>query len=156
MRVEDLVVRHSGWISRRAWKYCNNSEDAEDLAGETIFKCLNYAGRFNTEKSFKPWVAVIMENTFKTLYNRRKCVRFFGYEDYDSYKASESSDQRASLVNLFSIIRKLSHSSLCISSVLLYAKGYTYEEIACREKIPIGTVRSRIAFGRKLIRNSID
>jgi len=47
-------------------------------------------------------------------------------------------------------------ASCCIECVLLYAKGYSYDEIAERIGIPVGTVKSRVSAGRKMLREALD
>lgn len=76
MNIEDLVVKHAGWIRRKARRYYADEFDADDLASETIYKCLSQARKFNPGMSFKPWALAIMENTYITQYNRRRCVLF--------------------------------------------------------------------------------
>ena len=155
MDLEKLVVKHSGWIRKKARYYYADESDADDLASETIYKCLCHKDRFDTSRSFKPWALTIMENTYKVQYNRRKCVLFSGYEEVDNAYSNLNSDQRAIVKRIFSIIRKYMRKSLCIQCVLLYAKGYDYSEIADKEGIPVGTVKSRIAAGRKMLKNAL-
>ena len=40
MNIEDLVVKHAGWINKKARYYYADESDADDLASETIYKCL--------------------------------------------------------------------------------------------------------------------
>ncbi len=155
MNIEDLVVRHAGWIRRRAHRYFADENDADDLAGETIYKCLKHARDFDSDRSFKPWALTIMENTYITLYNRRKCVLFTGYDGCDPYPGGERADQRASVNRILSVIRECGRKSCCIECVLLYAKGYSYAEISDKVGIPVGTVKSRVAAGRKMLRDSL-
>lgn len=156
MNIENLVVKHAGWIRKKARRYYSDEFDADDLASETIYKCLSQARRFDSERSFKPWALTIMENTYKTQYNRRRCVMFTGLEDYDPYQGDESSDQRASINRILSIVRDCSRKSRCIECVLLYAKGYSYDEISEIVDIPVGTVKSRVAAGRKMLRDALE
>lgn len=156
MNIEDLVVKHAGWIRRKARRYYADEFDADDLASETIYKCLSQARRFNHDMSFKPWALAIMENTYITQYNRRKCVLFTDYEDYDPYMGEEYADQRASVNRILSIVRDCGRKSCCIECVLLYAKGYSYDEIAEKIGIPVGTVKSRVSSGRKMFREALD
>lgn len=155
MTVEELVVEHAGWIRRKAQRFYADEYDADDLASETIYKCLSHAKRFDSDRSFKPWALTIMENTYKTRYNRRRCVLFTGYEDYASYRGNEYADQRAMLNNILSIVRDCGRKSCCIECVLLYAKGYGYDEIASIVGIPVGTVKSRVSAGRKMLREAL-
>lgn len=156
MNIEDLVVKHAGWINKKARYYYANESDADDLASETIYKCLKQAHRFNSDMSFKPWALTIMENTYITQYNRRKCVLFTGYDEYAPYQGNDYADQRASIDRLLSIIRDCNRKSCCIECVLLYAKGYSYEEISDKIGIPVGTVKSRISAGRKMLREAFN
>lgn len=155
MDVESLVVEHAGWIRKKARRYYSNEQDADDLASETIYKCLSNADKYNPSRSFKPWVIAIMENTYITQYNRRKCVFFTGYDDYDSCFENEYADQLASVNSILSIIHECNRKSRCIECVLLYAEGYSYEEIAIKTGIPEGTVKSRISAGRKMLRKAV-
>lgn len=156
MNIEELVVKHAGWIRKKARRFYSDEYDADDLASETIYKCLSQARRFDSERRFKPWALTIMENTFKTQYNRRKCVLFTDYDDYDPYIGNEYADQRASINRILSIVRDCGRKSRCIECVLLYAKGYSYDEIADIVGIPVGTVKSRVAAGRKMLREALD
>ena len=152
MDIGELVVRHVDWIRRQARFYYTNEEDADDLASETIYKCLNQGRLFDPGRNFKPWIVAIMSNTYITQYNRRRCVMFtrIDDDDYDIYAARDRADERASLESIVSVIRKCARKSCCIECVLLYAKGFSYDEIAKMVDIPTGTVKSRIAAGRKL------
>ena len=156
MSVEDLVVKYTGWIRKTAHRYYPDEFDADDLASETIYKILSQGERYNPSKSFKPWALTIMENTYKTQYNRRRCVLFTGYEDYDSYIASDSAEQRMRVKQILSIVRECGRKSRNIESVILYAQGYSYEEIAELVGIPVGTVKSRVASGRKMLREALE
>lgn len=156
MGIEDLVVKYAGWIRKTAHRYYSDEFDADDLASETIYKILSQGERYNPNKSFKPWALTIMENTYKTQYNRRRCVLFTGYEEYDSYEAPDSAEQRMRVKQILSIVRECGRKSRNIESVLLYARGYSYEEIAEIVGIPVGTVKSRVASGRKMLREVLE
>ncbi len=155
MSIEDEVVRHAAWLRSRARRYYDDEYDADDLASETIYKCLSQGRNFDNRRSFKPWALTIMENTFKTQYNRRKCVLFTGYDELTQGCGFDYTDQRASVNRILSVIIEYSRKSCCINSVLLYAKGYSYDEISVIEGIPVGTVKSRVSAGRKMLRNAI-
>ncbi|MBJ2189154.1 MAG: sigma-70 family RNA polymerase sigma factor [Muribaculaceae bacterium] len=156
MDIEELVVEHAGWIRRTARRYYDNEQDADDLASETIYKCLNQGRRFDRSRNFKPWALTIMENTYITQYNRRRCVMFTGLDAYDPYSGSEAADQRASVKQMLSVIRKCARKSVSIECVLLYAKGYCYDEIADIVGIHVGTVKSRVAAGRRMLHDALD
>ena len=41
MGINDIVAENYGWILSQARKYCTNLMDAEDLAGEVVYKILS-------------------------------------------------------------------------------------------------------------------
>lgn len=156
MNIDELVVKYSGWIRRKARWYYSNEHDADDLASETIYKCLSQGKRFDTERAFLPWAKTIMENTYITQYNRRRCILFTGLNDADPYLAPETAEQLAEVNRMLDIIEDCGKKSCCIECVMLYAEGYSYDEIAEIIGIPNGTVKSRVAAGRKMLREALE
>ena len=155
MNIELLVIDNITWLHRKAKLFCPNDFDAEDLAGETIEKILRSHAIFDSRKDFRPWALTIMRNIFITLYNRRKCVPFTGMNEDYSYTSSLTADQRLEISLILSKIRKCARQSVAIECVILYAKGYSYDEISKMRGIPKGTVMSRISNGRKILRETL-
>jgi len=76
------------------------------------------------------------------------------FTEYDFVAERRSFDDPYNMImynDIISVIRKCSQKSRCIDSVIYCAKGYTYDEISDFLHIPIGTVKSRISSGRKMI-----
>lgn len=155
MDIGQLVVEHAGWIRLKARRYCDDEFDADDLAGETIYKCLSQGKRFDTARSFRPWALAIMQNTYITRYNRRRCVLFTGLDDCDTSSESDRADQLAAIDMIMDMVEECARKSRCIECVMLYAEGYSHAEIADRLGIPVGTVKSRISAGRKMLRQEL-
>lgn len=156
MDIDELVVKNAGWIRRKAHDFYSDSNEADDLASETIFRCLNNAHKFNSRMSFKPWANTIMTNIYITQYNRRKCVMFTSLDYCHPCRESDRSDQLAAVNRILTVIENCSRKSICIECVTLYAEGYNHAEIAERLGIPIGTVKSRISSGRKMLREALS
>lgn len=53
-------------------------------------------------------------------------------------------------------IRRCHNRTCCMDCVVYYAHGYSYKEIGKMVGIPVNTVRSRISYGRELLRNELD
>lgn len=155
MPIDNLVTAHLEWIRGKARQYYPNPVDAEDLAGETIYKCLSQGKRFDASRSFKPWAQTIMENLFITQYNRRKCVLFTHLDESAPRPCSEQADQMAELDGLLGIIRECGRKSVNMESLMLYAQGYGYKEIGRKLGIPKGTAASRVCIGKKMLRKAI-
>ena len=154
--LNSLVIEHYQWIMQSAFKYCRNKMDAEDLAEETILKILANKHNYDGNKPFKPWCSVIMLNTYITAYNHDSLIRF---DDEDKAKNEASvldTEHQVRYQELLGIINKYRAKSCSVDCVMMYANGYSYDEIACSMCIPVGTVRSRISYGRNMLRKCID
>ena len=58
------------WILKVARKFCCSMQDAEDLAGDTVYKLLVNRDKFDCSKPLQPWCLIIMRNTYIIRYNR--------------------------------------------------------------------------------------
>ncbi len=155
MLFDDVVTGHIGWIARTAFRFYKNKADADDLAQETLYRIYANRERFNNARDFKPWALTIMTNIVKTRHARKECVLFVWLDDdFDTF----SSVRTDSLVNYNDILEAIHRSariSVGVQCVLFYAEGYSYEEIADMVGIKAGTVKSRIAAGRAVIREAL-
>lgn len=156
MNIEHLVVEYYDWLLRKARRYYANEYDAEDLASETIEKLLVSKTHFDTRKSFKPWALTVMQNTYITRYNRQMCVPFVSLDGDYTLASSYLADQELAISNILEAVRKCARKSISIECVILYAKGYNYQEIAKMLRLPVGTVMSRISNGRKMLRQALE
>ena len=156
MNIEHLVIDNMEWLHRKAQLFCPTEFDAEDLASETIEKLLRSHERFDSRKDFRPWALTVMRNTFITQYNRRKCVPFIGMDDDYMFSSPYRADDELTISQILAAIRECARKSVSIECVILYAKGYNYDEISKMLGIPKGTVMSRISNGRKMLREALD
>lgn len=152
MNFEMEIASIYPWILRIARKYCWSTQDAEDLANDTVYKALMNKDKFEVGRPLKPWCEVIMQNTYITWYNRKSFIRFVDFEDAFHVVSIQSSSDRALFHETLSVIRRCAFKSCCIECVIMCAKGYSYGDISQVLGVPISTVRSRIAFGRELLR----
>ena len=123
--------------------------DAEDLASETILKVLLNAEKFDVSRSFRLWVLVIMRNTFRSRSRNRGVVESFDKLPEDVHGSDPSA---YAIVNeCMSVVNECVKSSIGARSALLYAQGYSYNEIADMQGVTVNIVKSRVHHGRKLI-----
>lgn len=155
MSFEQSLLEIYPWIFRVAKRYCSSTQDAEDLAGDTVYKILQNQDKFDCSKPMKPWCIAVMQNTYITRYNRSSLIHFTGYDSVEE-KALDYTYESVLFNDLLSAISRCAQKTCCIDSVMYYAEGYSYDEISEILNIPIGTVRSRISFGRKKISQELD
>lgn len=155
MSIETFILDNLAWLRRKARIFCRDEFEAEDLVSETIEKLLLSQARFDNTRNFRPWALTIMKNAYITIYNRRKCIPFVGLVDECEPVSEFFADSDIEVSQILSAIRECSRKSVSIECVVLYAKGYSYDEISRMLHIPIGTVMSRISNGRKMLRDAL-
>lgn len=156
MRFDDVVVGHIGWIARLAFRFYKNKADADDLAQETLYRIYANRDKYNNARDFKPWALTIMANIVKTQHARKECVPFVSIDDDFDALSSVRADSLANYNDVLEAIHRGARVSVGVQCVMLYAEGYSYEEIAEMVGIKPGTVKSRIASGRMAIRAALE
>ncbi len=151
MSFEQALLEIYPWIFRVARRFCSSVQDAEDLAGDTVYKILQNQDKFDCSKPMKPWCIAVMQNTYITRYNRNSLIHFTGLDIVDRSATSNCTTHSILFDDLVSTIQRCAKKSRCIDSVMYYASGYSYNEISEILNIPVGTVRSRISSGRKML-----
>jgi RNA polymerase sigma-70 factor, ECF subfamily len=143
-----------------AYSLTKNSEDAKDLYQETAFRAINNQEKFRPETNFKAWTFTIMKNIF--INNYRKKVKANTildstdntyFIDSGSNTITNDGNRNMLMKELQEMIDKLD-DSIRIPFVL-HHEGYKYNEIADMFDLPLGTVKSRIFFARKALKDMI-
>lgn len=155
MVTDKQLIEVFEWVKKLARHYCDNVQDAEDLASDTILKLAQ--SDFDEKKAIKPYCKAIMQNTFITQYNRRANIPFVAIDEIVIEPVAHcNSSSSIKIHEILSAIHRSSQLSCCIKSVVMYAKGYSYAEISQAVGIPVGTVRSRISTGRELLKKMLE
>ena len=155
MSTRELIAVNYGWIRGVAEKFCHISEDADDLAAETVCRCLAASHRFDLRRQIRPWIYTVMYNIYRNDHKHRQRIRMMRYEDERPFTSSHRSEHRAEYRDLLAFIRHYRDRYVGIDCLLLYMRGYDQSEIAEMKGIPIGTVRSRICNARKMLRTRL-
>ena len=130
--------------------------DADDLAQETLLRIYANREKFNNARDFKPWALTIMTNIVKTQHARKECVPFVGIDDDFDALSSIRADSLTNYHDVLEAIHRSARVSIGVQCVMLYAEGYSYDEIAEMLGIKPGTVKSRVAAGRAAIRAALE
>lgn len=140
-----------------ALKLTMDNDAAHDLVQDTTLKALNNEDKFVDDVNLKGWMLTIMRNIF--INNYRKNVRENTMVDStaDLYHLNLKQDsgietpEGAYAVNEISSL--LARFPKDFSEPFnLHVAGYKYEEISEKLSMPLGTVKSRIFFTRKRLR----
>lgn len=145
----DIAALYS-WIVGVACRIAG--DDGEDLAHDTIVKALLNANRYDSGRDIKPWLLAIMVNTWKSAVRHRSCVPFCPLIDGVAECAPHDPLNVAASRSLVSLIRGMAKTDISMRSLLLYAEGYDYGEIAAMTGAKSGTVKSRIHYARQRLK----
>ena len=144
-----------------AYNLTKNIEDAKDLFQETSYRAITNRDKFQTGTNFKAWLFTIMKNIF--INNYRKKVKantimdgtdnqyFINSVNVSTPNRAESDIMMKELNNMVSNLDE----SIQVPFVMHY-QGFKYQEIADDLQLPLGTVKSRIFFARKELKDKIN
>jgi len=160
LQFSDYYLKNQQALKSFAQKLTRNKMDADDLVQETAIKAFRNFDKYSNQRSFKNWTFTILKNTFITKYNKKKKNGEFAvdpgklsYLPIQKIAKDNSDSQRDGLKKIKVKIAKLSKKSK--KPLLMYIRGYQYDEIAQELNIPIGTVKSRISFARTKLKSAL-
>jgi len=150
-----------------AFRMTADEEDAADLVQETLLKGYRFFDHFEKGTNCKAWLFRIMKNTFINQY--RKTAKEPGKVDYDEIRefyhtvkddSAQTNDLESEIYNGLlddTITRALQSVPPEFRTVVILCdlQSLTYEEIADTIGCPVGTVRSRLHRGRKLLKDAL-
>lgn len=156
----ELLIGSSWPLKPFAISLTNDREMAKDLFQETMSKALANQDKYSTGTNIKAWLFTIMRNIFINDYRRKAVQRtIFDIEGWDrlinSNKiiASNGGGNSLQLKEIHKAIYQL--PQIFKIPFLLYFEGYRYYEISESLNEPLGTIKSRIHFARKLLKEQL-
>ena len=143
-----------------AYQLTSDREAAADLLQDTTLKALDNEEKFTADSNFKGWVFTIMRNIF--INNYRRNVRQATIVDTtdDLYhlntsqeSALETPEGSLSVKEITAVLNTFDDEFRIPFN--MHVAGYKYSEIAEELGLPVGTVKSRIFFARKRLREQL-
>ncbi|MCH5237624.1 MAG: RNA polymerase sigma factor [Muribaculaceae bacterium] len=143
-----------------AYQLTTDKEEARDLLQDTTLKALDNEEKYVDNVNFKGWIFTIMRNIF--INNYRQTVRKATVIDQteDLYHLNISQDSGLSTPEGSYAVKEITAALESFSDDYkipfnMYVAGYKYNEIADKMNLPLGTVKSRIFFARKRLREQL-
>ena len=165
-----LVQRYHKQAYNIAYRMTGNHADAEDLTQEAFVRAFRFFGNYRRDWPFDNWLYKIMSNLFVDDLRRRPKARLqsldqpldLGGRSEDVYL--EIPDAGANPERLVMSHELDEHIQRALNGlpkdfrmtvILADIEGMSYEEISAAMRCSLGTVRSRLHRGRKLLRTKI-
>lgn len=171
---DELVEEYQSLVYALSFRILSDAEDARDAAQETFLKVYRHFARFRGDASLKTWICRIAINqAYSTQRWWRRRHRGstasldapLGLNGDDDRSLADSLESDAVSPEIETLSRERGRrieSGLCdlkkdfrIAVILRDIEGLSYEEIAYVTEVSVGTVKSRIARGRDMLREAV-
>ncbi|MGH7960369.1 MAG: RNA polymerase sigma factor [Candidatus Binatia bacterium] len=159
----ELVLRHQDSVSTLATRLLADHHEAEDLTQETFLRAYEQIEQFRGEAQFSTWLYRICRNLCLNRLKKKKSDPTSDVEEgtlpeelpdpsgrFPDHVLMKKERQRLIKWALSAMARELREVLMLHHTVQL-----SYEEIAERLRLPVGTVRSRLHRGRKELKERL-
>ena len=150
------ILKHYKFLLLFAYSLTKDKELAKDLVQDTYIKAITNRDSL-VDNNSKPWLIVILRNTFINGYRRNKNMPIINCDYSDLHWIQDTK-----IISTISILNA-NDLELYISQLgdvnripfIMHIEGYKYEEISEKLNVPIGTIKSRIFQARQQLMYNI-
>jgi RNA polymerase sigma-70 factor (ECF subfamily) len=126
-----------------------------------LYKALANQEKYNVGTNIKAWLFTIMRNIFINDYRRKAKQQTIFDSTPNDYLINQKQPSVANAAETELRIKEIYKAIYQLPEIfktpfLLYFEGYKYHEIAEELHEPLGTIKSRIHFARKLLKEQIS
>ncbi|HEU4607965.1 MAG TPA: RNA polymerase sigma factor [Chitinophagaceae bacterium] len=161
LEFNQMLVSNAEFLKPFAITLTRDNEAAKDLFQETLFRALANKDKYHVGTNIKAWLYTIMRNIFINNYRRKAKQQTIFDATPNEYLlnssqaiASNNAESTLQLKDIQAAIHGL--PEIFRNPFLLYFDGFKYHEIADMLQEPLGTIKSRIHFARKLLKEQIS
>lgn len=158
---QEVADRYGSTIYTIAHRLTGNREEAQDLAQDVFVRVYRNLHRYEPG-TFEGWLYRITKNLFLDKVRRKKRVRFDPLPDEEWREPADDGPLPDELLDRVTLHGDVETALATLPAtfraavVLCDVQGLTYEEIARATNWPLGTVRSRIHRGRRMLREALS
>ena len=157
---EELLVDNSDFLKPFAVNLTRDNEAAKDLYQETLYKALANQEKYNAGTNIKAWLFTIMRNIFINNYRRAAKQKTVFDNSANDFLLNNNQLTVANVAESNIEMKEIKRAIYNLPEIFktpfsLYFDGYKYHEIAEALNEPLGTIKSRIHFARKLLKEQI-
>ena len=161
---EEIYQRYEAMVFNLALRLSGDPGEAQDLTQEAFLRVYRHLGRFQGRSSLKTWIYRVAVNSCRSRLGRRRWRSIpISEENPDEglvlVDSRRSPEQRAmAAASGRRVLEGLARlpARFREAVVLRDLEGLSYQEIAEVLKVRVGTVRSRIARGRRKLRDVLE
>ncbi len=161
LNFNQMLINNADYLKPFALSLTRDNETARDLMQETMYRALSNHDKYHAGTNIKAWLFTIMRNIFINDYrkkSRQNTVFDHTANDflinYNQHAVANNAETGLSLKDIQQAIGKL--PDIFRNPFVMYFEGYKYNEIAEHLNEPLGTIKSRIHFARKLLKEQLS
>ncbi|MBK6814403.1 MAG: RNA polymerase sigma factor [Saprospiraceae bacterium] len=144
-----------------AFNLTKSNDDAKDLLQETFLRALMNQGKFQEGTNIKAWLLTIMRNIFINNYRKKSKTKVLFDSTDNLYILNSGPNHIGNQGETNMLMQELNGMITELDDTIRYPfikhfEGYKYQEIAEDMQLPLGTVKSRIFFARKDLKQKIE
>ena len=166
---EEVALPYLSRIYAAAFYLIKNEAEAEDLVQETYLRALRFFDKFEPGTNCKAWLLTILRNLFINRYRaKRRDPEMVDWEKidetYESIVARHEGVEKADPESLFfsrlmddevqEALKELPEEHRT-AIILVDIEELSYEEAAKVMECAVGTIRSRLSRGRRMLQLSL-
>jgi RNA polymerase sigma-70 factor (ECF subfamily) len=162
---ERAAIPHLSYIYTAAFYLTKNEQEAEDLAQDTYVRAFRFFWKFEPGTNCRAWLLSIQRHLFINRYQKRKkqpeLIDWAKIDrEYESLVLDEEHTDKYNPERLLCVdamapevekALKTLPEEFRIAVILIDIQELTYEEAAKIIGCPLGTVRSRLSRGRRML-----
>lgn len=156
-----LLTNNVDFLKPVAVTLTRDPNTAADLYQETLYRALANREKYYVGTNIKAWLYTIMRNIFINNYRRKvkqKVLFNPGFDGTISNQLKASVGNSAEGAVEVKYIQNAIHQlpDVFRQPLVFYIEGYKYSDIAQMLNEPLGTIKSRIHFARKLLKSQLQ
>ena len=153
----EILLHNADYLKPFAFTLTRDNEKAKDLVQETMFRALANKDKYHVGTNIKAWIYTIMRNIFINDYRKKSRQQVISDNTENDYfinsgqlAIQNSAERNLQMKDIMAQVNKL--PEIFKQPFVMYYEGYKYNEIADVLTVPLGTIKSRIHFSRKILR----
>ena len=156
-----ILIKNADYLKPFAITLTKDAETARGLLQETMCRALANKEKYNADTNIKAWLYTIMRNIFINDFRRgtRQNTIFDPTPNdlllnYKQGAVKNAAGSNLAMKDILAAVYQL--PEIFRNPFMLYFEGYKYHEISTILTEPLGTIKSRIHFARKLLKEELS
>ncbi|NIM92859.1 MAG: sigma-70 family RNA polymerase sigma factor [Anaerolineales bacterium] len=156
----ELYDRHRRMVFRTALAITNDEEAASDLLQDVFLRLFRFADRVDPSRPMEPWLYRVTTNLAYTYMKRQKrwwraikdMADWLARESRPTSESYAEKEEECNWVRQAITTLPMTHR---VVIVLYYVNNQSIQEISEILDIPVGTVKSRLYYGRQTLKKKL-